>query len=173
MRIVRIPKRLVDFLENEPKEHTLVSASAKKTMHTVSSWNSLWDSYLLDLNMRYGKFSPKQSGEDFKSKYDPGGTPFVIPRFTSHWLRHTFATLMYLAGVDVLTAMKQLGHSDIKVTLAIYTHLDEVYKERAMGKLDDYLSVQEARNTGDSLDAFLVNASHMQVKEDWFSREIQ
>ena len=40
-------------------------------------------------------------------------------------LRHTFATLLYTSGVDVLTASKLLGHSNISITLEIYTHLKE------------------------------------------------
>ena len=48
--------------------------------------------------------------------------------------------MLYLAGVDVLTAKEQLGHSDIKTTLSIYTHLDQIYKRKSMKKLDDYLS---------------------------------
>ena len=73
------------------------------------------------------------------SKCKPGGVPILIPQFTAHWLRHTFITMMYLSGVDVLTAAEQAGHSDIKVTMGIYTHLDAEYKQRTMEKLDNYL----------------------------------
>ena len=44
------------------------------------------------------------------------------------------------AGVDVLTAKDQLGHSDIKTTLNSSTHLDSIYKLHSMAKLDDYLT---------------------------------
>ncbi len=47
---------------------------------------------------------------------------------------------MYLSGVDVLTASKQAGHSDIKITMEIYTHLDNEFEERSIDKLDKYLS---------------------------------
>lgn len=73
------------------------------------------------------------------SKYAPIEKPFLIPHITPHWLRHTFITLMYLAGVDVLTAKEQAGHADIKTTMAIYTHLDEKYKKKSINKLDEYL----------------------------------
>ena len=63
----------------------------------------------------------------------------VIPKITPHWLRHTFATILYFAGVDILTAKEQLGHSDIKTTLGIYTHLDKQYKRKSMSRLDEYL----------------------------------
>ncbi|MDR2571583.1 MAG: tyrosine-type recombinase/integrase [Oscillospiraceae bacterium] len=66
--------------------------------------------------------------------------PFVIPRITPHWLRHTYATMLYFAGVDVLTAKEQLGHTDAQTTLGIYTHLDKTHKRKAMSKLDEYLS---------------------------------
>ena len=54
-------------------------------------------------------------------------------------LRHTFCTMLYFAGVDVLTAQQQMGHSDAKTTLGIYTHLDSIHKRKQMSKLDDYL----------------------------------
>ena len=47
---------------------------------------------------------------------------------------------MYEAGVDALTACKQMGHSDIKTTLGIYTHLDTIYKNKNLSKLNEYLN---------------------------------
>lgn len=44
--------------------------------------------------------------------------PFGI---TIHSLRHTYAYLLKSKGVHVTTAQRLLGHSDPKVTLAIYT----------------------------------------------------
>jgi integrase len=138
VRTVDIPQKPVDFLKGEKRESLYVCVNAKGTMHTESSWRRMWESYLSDLNMTYGDFGPFVKRP--KSKFDPAGVPFVIPKITPHWLRHTFCTLLYLAGVDVLTAMKQMGHADIKTTLGIYTHLDAKYKRKAMNKLDDYLS---------------------------------
>jgi integrase len=48
--------------------------------------------------------------------------------------------MLYFAGVDVLTAKEQLGHTDAQTTLGIYTHLDKTHKRKAMSKLDEYLS---------------------------------
>lgn len=53
-----------------------------------------------------------------------------------HDLRHTYCTMLYEAGIDVLTAKEQMGHSDVKTTLGIYTHLDSTHKHRSMEKLD-------------------------------------
>ena len=69
-------------------------------------------------------------------KFAPKKLPMVIPHFTPHWLRHTFIILMYLSGVDVLTAQQQAGHADISTTMQIYTHLDSVHKKKQINKLD-------------------------------------
>ena len=63
----------------------------------------------------------------------------VIDTFTPHCLRHTYATMLYDAGVDVLTAKEFLGHSDIKTTLSIYTHLSAEKSKTDIGKLNQYL----------------------------------
>ena len=41
---------------------------------------------------------------------------------TAHKLRHTFASLLVALGNDPAYVMAQLGHTDPKFTLRIYTH---------------------------------------------------
>ena len=43
--------------------------------------------------------------------------------FRTHDLRHTFATALYDAGVPVKAAQYFLGHSDVRMTMDLYTHL--------------------------------------------------
>ena len=54
-------------------------------------------------------------------------------------LRHTYATMLFDAGVDVKSAQKFLGHSDIEVTLEIYTHLSKFKEEQVICALDEHL----------------------------------
>lgn len=75
----------------------------------------------------------------FKHKYAPSKVPMLIPQITPHMLRHTFATLLYLSGVDVLEAKEQLGHKDVQTIWNIYTHLDSSHKKKSLSKLDEYL----------------------------------
>lgn len=48
---------------------------------------------------------------------------------TAHYFRHNYASVLYAAGVDVLTAQTYLGHSDPKTTMSIYTHLSDARKQ--------------------------------------------
>ena len=135
-RVVDIPQILVDYLAacEHTSDYVCPAVSGKPMSETA--WKKLWDSYLNELNFRFGEFPFEKP----KSRFAPKKLPFVIPRITAHWLRHTFITMMYQAGVDVLTAKEQAGHADISTTLAIYTHLDKTYKRHQMNKLDDYIA---------------------------------
>lgn len=137
IRVINIPEKLVEYLKTQVKGNRLVCPSAKGKMMSESAWKRMWESYLLELNVLYGDFSTFKNKP--KSKFDPKGVPFVIPRFTAHWLRHTYATMLYFAGVDVMTAKEWLGHADIQTTLKFYTHLDSLHKGKVVDKFDDYL----------------------------------
>ena len=63
-----------------------------------------------------------------------------MDRFTAHQLRHTYATMLYDAGVDVKTAQDFLGHADPTVTMNIYTHLSSQKKESAIQALQQHFS---------------------------------
>lgn len=133
-RVVSIPDKLVAYLQNLEKRSIYVITSASGKMMSDTAWKRLWDSYLCDLDLKYGTSIEK------RNKFDPKGHISTIQSFTPHCLRHTFCTIMYEAGIDVLTAKEQMGHSDVKTTLAIYTHLDSQHKKKNVSKLNDYLS---------------------------------
>ena len=145
-RLVNIPRILIEYLSREREEeisrktaNMLVCPSAAGKMMSDTAWRRMWESYLIELNFKYGNRVDKK-GKIASSKYNSNGIVLTIPNITAHWLRHTFATMLYLSGVDVLTAKEQLGHSDIKTTLDIYTHLDQEYKQKSIDKLDDYIA---------------------------------
>ncbi|MCI6026516.1 MAG: tyrosine-type recombinase/integrase [Oscillospiraceae bacterium] len=47
-----------------------------------------------------------------------------FPRVTPHVMRHTFCTNMQRAGIDVKSLQYLMGHSNVSVTLDVYTHVD-------------------------------------------------
>lgn len=152
VRTVYIPQILTEYLKSIDRGNSLmVCPNSKGKTMSLSAWDKMWDSYISELNFKYGDFSqvvvPDKDGklQPFKkpkSRFAPVKIPIVIPKITPHWLRHTFITSMYLAGVDVLTAKEQAGHADINTTMAIYTHLDAMHKVKQIDKLNSYYECQ-------------------------------
>ena len=105
-------------------------------MYTKTSWKNMWEHYLSVLNEKYG-YDPKIV-EQHKAKYGNRKLPMRIENFSAHYLRHTFATMLYLQDVNVVTAKQILGHAKIQTTVDIYTDLEhfnksslsDEYKER-------------------------------------------
>lgn len=58
--------------------------------------------------------------------------PTLLPKFSCHSLRHTFATRMCEAGVNIKAIQDILGHKDIETTMNIYTDATEEMKQREM-----------------------------------------
>lgn len=152
VRTVPLPNTLIDFLKQLkklqseknaekgriPEINGLVFPNNSGRIYTSKQWERLWNSYMLELNLAYGDFG--NALQKPRSKYDPHGVPMVIDTFTAHQLRHTYATLLYEAGVDVLTAQKLLGHSKAQTTLEIYTHLRDKQADTQIDKFNEYLS---------------------------------
>lgn len=46
-----------------------------------------------------------------------------LPHISVHGLRHTFASMLNNAGVDIARISRELGHSNISTTLGVYTHV--------------------------------------------------
>lgn len=58
-----------------------------------------------------------------------------FPRVTPHVLRHTFCTNMQQAGIDVKSLQALMGHSNVSVTLDVYTHTDYNSVEAAFNRV--------------------------------------
>ena len=67
-------------------------------------------------------------------------TKHINKKFTYHQLRHTFACILYKAGIQLKDAQYFMGHKDIKVLLNIYTHLDNTDKLNSTNKLNEFLN---------------------------------
>lgn len=133
VRTVPMPDILSDFLKSEKRTSVYVICNSQNKMMSVDSWKRLLQSLLCDLEIEYGI-----SGK--KNKFSPVPTVLTIKSFGWHDLRHTYATILFEAGVDVLTAQYLLGHASPQTTMEIYTHLSEAQKARSIIKLNDFLS---------------------------------
>lgn len=59
---------------------------------------------------------------------------------TPHQLRHAYATFLYESSVPEKEAQRMLGHSSIKVTQDIYTHIRENRHKQTEDKINSYIS---------------------------------
>ena len=71
---------------------------------------------------------------DIKTAWKALMTAAKVSNFRVHDLRHTFASKLVQAGVDLNTVRELLGHSDIKMTLR-YAHLAPEHRAAAVAKL--------------------------------------
>jgi integrase len=67
-----------------------------------------------------------------------------LTRITPHECRHTFASLMIAAGVNVKALSTFAGHSSVAITLDLYGHLMPGAEDEAAELLDTYLSLAGA-----------------------------
>lgn len=140
-RFVSIPQNLRTWIQNQNELATsyLVMPNRQGGLQTPTQWKRLWESYQNEIN--YFCYVRKCMTENIKpeSKYSPNKIPKIASSFNPHQLRHTYATMLYTSGVDVLTASELLGHSNIQITLDIYTQLERKYKQKNISKFNDYI----------------------------------
>ena len=115
-RTVTIPQKLADHLKACEKTGDGPFARAAEQCEQ-KSFQTLWDNYISTLIQAHPEVS----------------------RFTPHRLRHTFCTIMYEAGIDVLVAQRQMGHASPNITMAVYTSLMKEHEKANLSKLDEYL----------------------------------
>lgn len=80
-----------------------------------------------------------------KANADAGADDVELPAFTSHWFRHTFATRLLEANVNIKAIQALLGHSDISVTMNTYTDVQLDLKTDDMDALSKYLRRKETQ----------------------------
>ncbi len=66
-----------------------------------------------------------------------------ITGFSFHGLRHTHASKLLAAGVDVQVVSHRLGHASVSTTMNIYAHLLPDSQEMVRGKIDMIFAKKE------------------------------
>ena len=108
-RDITVPEHLMHLLKKEKirqnklkiqglinNEHDVVCLNSKYKYWNNTSFTTAYKTFLNKINMRYVKL---------------------------HSLRHSHATMLIASGTDMKTVSARLGHTDIKITLNIYSHI--------------------------------------------------
>ncbi len=70
----------------------------------------------------------------------------LLPRFSCHTLRHTCATRLCEAGVNMKVIQDFLGHADISTTMNIYTDATRDFKVKEIDRFTEFLAGQLGEN---------------------------
>ncbi len=130
IRDIPIPNILMEALKQRRKPRGYIVTCKDGSQLTDTALAHQWISYEHYLNICAG-------GRNGAGPYIPRVD--VIDHITAHMLRHTYATMLFDADVDVKSAQKFLGHADIEVTLSIYTHLTKFKEDKAIKALNEHL----------------------------------
>lgn len=60
-----------------------------------------------------------------------------FPAFSAHCFRHCFASRCLEAGIQPKTIQKYLGHASLQMTMDLYVHVTEQFKQEELEKLGD------------------------------------
>ncbi|MBO7669697.1 MAG: tyrosine-type recombinase/integrase, partial [Oscillospiraceae bacterium] len=89
----------------------------------------LWVDLMIAAGMAHPARPNGYAAWDVRSSWAPDITP--------HALRHNYITMCWEAGLDPYTTMRLVGHSSIKTTMDIYTHLSDAQAAAAADRVQD------------------------------------
>jgi len=108
LRTACLPRQLQKKYPNAGREFIWQWFFPAPRLTLVEATGKYWRYHVLDSDVQ----------KAVKRAADAAGVP---KRVTPHTFRHTFASHLLLANVDIRTIQERLGHSDLKTTM-IYTH---------------------------------------------------
>ena len=77
---------------------------------------------------------------DILEKNGLDSDPVLIPDFTCHILRHTFATRLCERGVNIKVIQDVMGHADFQTTMNIYVNVTNEVKKQELDKFESFIS---------------------------------
>ena len=121
-----------------PQPSGFVCTDADYCQVTLSAYNAGWDAFNHTMANILNGDTKEAVAPGRRSDLDEKHGPRKEFSLRSHDLRHTFASMLYDAGVDVKTAQYLLGHETLEMTLQIYTHLSESRRTSSVDKMVEF-----------------------------------
>ncbi|MGO0986675.1 tyrosine-type recombinase/integrase [Clostridioides difficile] len=124
-RTVSAPKELIEMLKIEKLRQNKL-----KLQGLLENKNNL-----VCLNRDSNPFLPSSLRTTFSNFIKKNN----LRKIRVHDLRHTNASLLLLSGTNMKVVSERLGHTDIKITMNIYSHVLEEMDKKASKNLSDIL----------------------------------
>lgn len=131
----QLETELLHVRPKKPKKGTLIFAAPDGRPLQENAFRRRWLHWSQDVGLAEDE-PTKVKGKNGRTYEKHNWKSNVTP----HELRHLFITLCFEAGVDAETTKIWAGHSDIHVTLQIYTDLRHAHEETQRKKMEEYLS---------------------------------
>ena len=123
-RLIRLPAFLMDML----KAHRVQQEEQRSKVGTA------WENRdLVFPDLKGGYFNPNYLLRVFKKILENAG----MPHMHFHDLRHSAATILLCMGINIKVIQSLLGHSDISITLGLYSHLLPTMQQEVVDKWDE------------------------------------
>ncbi|MCH5299757.1 MAG: site-specific integrase [Ruminococcus sp.] len=87
------------------------------------------------LNKAYKRIIRDCNDAEFLKSENP---KVLLPNFSCHNLRHTFATRLCESGMNLKMIQDILGHVDVATTINIYTHVTKEIRNQAKDIMEEY-----------------------------------
>ncbi len=129
-RTIPIPKSVKGFFRDFLKETDTFYLFPGKTHETLSKtqYQILWNNIIKKMNDAVTTEKERKIGVQ------------KINGLTAHIFRHNYCTLLYYSGISQKKAVELMGHSDVKMIMEVYAHLNEK-KESVREKIDNAIAL--------------------------------
>lgn len=84
----------------------------------------------------------RDCNDEILEKYGVDSDPVLLPQFSCHILRHTFATRLCESGANLKFIQSILGHADVSTTMNIYVDVTDALKKKEITAFDDYMTTK-------------------------------
>src|SRR6266487_3255862 len=135
-RLISLPSFLVDML----KQYRV--KQQKQRLEQGENWEG---KNLVFTDRRGGYFNPSYLEKLFKKLFAEVG----FPDMHFHDLRHSAATILLSMGINMKVIQELLGHSDIAITLGLYSHLLPSMQKEVTDMWDDVFGCDEEEEHGE------------------------
>lgn len=129
-RTLPIPESIEPFLKEFLQSVDSFYLFKGKNTETLSKtqYVKMWERIIKKMNAAVTTDKEKEIGAE------------PITRLTAHIFRHNYCTMLYYSGISQKKAVELMGHSDIKMIMEVYAHLDEK-KEAVQEKLNTAIAL--------------------------------